>query len=680
MSESAIKIGKARGRPMLTWVGKKAVSALDPFPAQQVEAFDLAPGSPESASWGGWPPGYPHGGLLFEGDNKDVLVHLIANGFRGKVDLIYIDPPFDSGANYVRTVQLRGDGVAPAFAAEEYGLAEQVQYTDIWANDSYLQFMYERLILLKELLRDGGSIWLHCDWHKSHHLRCLMDEVFGAESLQNEIVWQRTDPHNDAKSRMGNVHDTLYWYSKGGKPFYDFASVAEALSDAALKEYSLMKLHDSGDVVTYKPELEGDGRRFKLDDCTWKGNDPARRFDWHGARPSDKRSWPHATPEEMDEAVARGEFYLRNPERGAARCRVSYLDERDGQVLQSIWTAVGRMKGGSEYPTEKPRALLARIVQACSKPGDLVLDCFAGSGPTLLAAQELGRRWIGSDLNRGAIQRVTRDMIRVLERQAGAVRDEDAPPPAQLSFTKYRINDYNFSVDYYELAALALERVGAVRAAGDSYFDGTRGEELVKVIDVTQPLTPAHLEEIRDELQKRPNDVRDVKVVCLRVDAMARTWLEEWNRLRKGGNLNRIDTIELRNDPRYGGLIEYVPATARIGLNQVDDECEIVLEDYLSPSILRRLAMEEGPFRVKIPDFRAQIDQVLIDPDYDGSLFRPRVVDAPEDRASLVAGTYRIPASERIAVKVIDTLGEEVFAVVGRVDGVTTATASEVAA
>ena len=135
-----VKLTAARGRPMLQWVGKKPLRFVTAFPAQLVETFNPV-GSAEP------------GGLLYHGDNKEVLAHLLANGHRGKVNLIYIDPPFDSGADYVRKVTLRGkSALGGKLAADGYTLGEQVQYTDIWANDNYLQFMYERLILLKELL------------------------------------------------------------------------------------------------------------------------------------------------------------------------------------------------------------------------------------------------------------------------------------------------------------------------------------------------------------------------------------------------------------------------------------------------------------------------------------------------------------------------------------------------
>jgi len=154
VKKTEIKITAAKGRPMLTWVGKRPLSYVTAFPAQHMETFAPSPlqGEGWGEGWRDWPAAYPKGGLLFHGDNKEVLAHLLANGFRGKVNLIYIDPPFDSGADYVRKVSLRGAKGTAKLDGESYTLGEQIQYTDIWANDNYLQFMYERLLLIKELL------------------------------------------------------------------------------------------------------------------------------------------------------------------------------------------------------------------------------------------------------------------------------------------------------------------------------------------------------------------------------------------------------------------------------------------------------------------------------------------------------------------------------------------------
>lgn len=663
---------------MLSWVGKRPLSHVPAFPAQHIETFDPTGGAgPEhegDAAWSDWPDRYPRGGLLFHGDNKEVLAHLLAKGFRGRVKLIYIDPPFDSGADYVRRVNLRGVKGTANIDGQSYSLGEQIQYTDLWLNDAYLQFMFERLQLLKELLVENGSIVLHCDWHKSHHLRCLLDEVFGDANLQNEIVWQRTDPHNDAKARLGRIHDTLFWYSKGDDPEYNWEVVAGPLSPAALKEYSLVEMPD-GSVEPYSEELEGKGRRFKLDDCTWKGNDPTRRFVWRGAQPSNKRVWPYDL-EGMEAALDRGEFYLRDPERGAAWCRVSYLDEREGQVLQTIWTEAGRMKGGVDYPTQKPDALISRLVMALSSPNDLVLDAFIGSGTTAAVAQKLGRRWIGCDINKGAIQTTSKRLQAVMGEQLEALEAEPQkelevgdegeaePSPAQLSFGVWRVNDYDLQVQHNEAVELACEHIGVERTRSDPFFDGVLGRRLVKIVPFNHPLSPADLDEVQRELEARPEEDRDIVVVCLGKELAAEAWLEDWNKLRKArGGANRIEVIELRTDPKYGKFMAHEPAEARVTVERADGKLRVAIDDFISPTILERLEMDAPLFRAKVPDWRAMVDCVMIDPAWDGEVFDVALSDVPERKDDLVSGEYELAAPEgetTVAVKVIDMLGEEV--------------------
>ena len=253
-----VPIAKAKGRPMLSWVGKRPLRGVTAFPAQHVESF-TAPGAAkvpvaEPAIWKDWPEKYPRSGLLFHGDNKEVLAHLLANGFRGQVQLIYIEPPFDSGADYVRKVNLRGLKGNAKIDGESYALGEQLQYTDIWSNDNYLQFMYERLLLLKELLAEDGTIYLHCDWNKSHHLRCLLDEVFGAGNCRNEIVWKRTSARSDSAT-FNHIHDTLYFYSKGDK----------------IRFNQLALPHDPAYIARYYTFTEADGRKYATIDATQAG-------------------------------------------------------------------------------------------------------------------------------------------------------------------------------------------------------------------------------------------------------------------------------------------------------------------------------------------------------------------------------------------------------------------------
>jgi len=214
------KIAKVKGRAMIHWVGKKPLEVVQSYPAQLCESFGTTKPI-ETPSFEALDKNWSN--LLFHGDNKEILSTLLVNGFRGKIDLIYIDPPFDSGADYVRKVELRGTD--KKIGGEEQNIIEQTQYTDIWANDNYLQFMYERLILLRELLSEKGSIYVHLSSHKSHYLKLLLDEVFGQNQdgkesgFQDEIIWYcgRTGAGHTS---LPVSHNVIFRYTKS------FGSVA----------------------------------------------------------------------------------------------------------------------------------------------------------------------------------------------------------------------------------------------------------------------------------------------------------------------------------------------------------------------------------------------------------------------------------------------------------------------
>ena len=228
----SLKIAPIKGYPMLDWVGKHAPMQVSYFPAQLSETFRAEP--PHEPTWSALKKRWSN--LLLHGDNKEILSTLLVNGFRGKVDLIYIDPPFDSGANYVRKVSLRGR--KDAMAGEGLSVGEEKQYEDIWANDTYLQYMYARLILMKELLSDQGSLYLHCDWRKSHHLRCLMDEVFGKDNFRNEIVWCYGSPGKPDKW-FSRKHDVILFYGKMSSSVFnkDKIKVPHKRIDSKIKKF-----------------------------------------------------------------------------------------------------------------------------------------------------------------------------------------------------------------------------------------------------------------------------------------------------------------------------------------------------------------------------------------------------------------------------------------------------------
>ena len=658
-SPDHVTIAKAKGRPMLTWVGKRPLARVTAYPAQAVERFDA---DPEHAlplaetDWSGWPADLPRGGLLYHGDNKDVLAHLLANGFRGKVKLIYIDPPFDSGADYVRKVQLRGVRGTVKIDGEDYTLGEQIQYRDIWANDTYLQFMYERLLILRELLAEDGSLYLHCDWKRSHFLKVILDEIFGADNCRNEIIWKRTSARSDSNF-YNHIHDALFFYSKGNNPtFNDQFEPYE-------KEY----------VDRYFSYRDSDGRRFATIDATQSGlrNGPSGTA-WRGFDPASKGNHWKVTPAELDRLDSLQKIYWPEKTDGWPRLK-QYLDETKGKAIQSIWTDLkavnSQAEERSDYPTQKPLALLERVINSSSNPGDLILDCFLGSGTTAAVAQKLGRRWIGCDINKGAIQTTAKRLQAVMREQAAALagrrqfellEQPDAPPgPCQLGFGVWRVNDYDLQIQHNEAVELACQHLGVTRNRADGFFDGAQGNRLVKIVPFNHPLTPLDLEDIRRELKTRPEEERDIVVVSLGLQHDARRWIEEYNRNRP---INKLHLIELRGDRKFGGVIRHEPLTAEARVTRTGDRIVIEIEDVISPTILQRLNLEEGLFRAEVTDWRAVVDCVLIDASHDGQLFNITLSDVPERKQDLVQGRYELPApppGSTIAIKIIDMLGEE---------------------
>lgn len=605
-----VKIAKAKGRPMLTWVGKKPLASVSAYPAQAIEQFCAEPQDTMSklaaSEWSDWPKDIPQGGLLYHGDNKDVLAYLLANGFRGKVKLIYIDPPFDSGADYVRKVQLRGAKGTIKIDGEDYTLGEQVQYSDIWANDSYLQFMYERLLILKSLLSEDGNIVVHCDWGKSHLLRCVIDEVFGADHLRNEIVWRYAKYQMRGTSRFVSNHDTLFWYSNGTEPTYNVIT-------EALDEPKLLK----------------------------------------------RKKWDSESAKIVNVRDADGKLIY---------------DEYHEAKIDDVWDIdiIGATSGErTGYPTQKPIPLLERVITALSNEGDIVLDSFVGSGTTVLAAQKLCRRWIGCDINKGAIQTTANRLQVLMQAQASALKNirqgelvatENVPPkPCQLSFNTWRVNDYDLQIQHNEAVELACQHLGVTRTRTDPYFDGTQGGRLVKIVPFNHPLTPLDMEALRAELKTRPNEERDVMLVSLGIEQSARKWMEDYNRNRP---VNKLHLVELRTDRKYGGIIKHEPMTADIAINRSADKLIVEIRDVVSPTIIQRLNLQEGVFRAQINDWRAVVDCVLIDTHFNGDVFNIALSDVPERKQDLVKGHYELPlppTGSTVAVKVIDMLGEEII-------------------
>lgn len=560
-----------------------------------------------------------------------------ANGFRGKIKLVYIDPPFDSNANYVRNIVLRATEGGKQVEGEEYSVGEQIQYYDIWSNDSYLQFLYERLILLKELLDEEGFIVVHMNAARSHYVKIILDEVFGQENFRNEIIIKRIRKSYTARAGVTSLNegcDYLLLYSKDTK----------SKLSPPLKHVPKGERWHAFDAPNIRPNLT---------------------YPLFGKMPPAGRCWIK-TPEEAEKMIKEGSL-RPNPSTGWPEYR---LQATEYIVRDTLWDDVTAYSFETDYPTEKKEGLLELIIEMGSNKNDIVLDSFIGSGTAAAIAQKLGRRWIGVDINKGAIQASSKRLQKIISDQYGGYQEksrqkkllkETKETPNYFSCAHYKVNDYDLQLLKTEATELAIQHIGIQRTRTDHFFDGVLGENLVKIIDLNHPLTLLDLQLIQDELRKRPDENRNITVVCLGKELTVDPWIEEYN---KKHLVNKIEVIELRTDKKYGKFLIHKPAQAEVDIRRKGEKVMVEIEDFISPSIIERLNDPESLVKVKIPDFRSMIDVVLIDNDYDGKVFNIKYSDVPEKKSDLVKGKYEIEVPKRksvVATKIIDMLGEEVL-------------------
>lgn len=355
---------------------------------------------------------------LYYGDNLDVLREHISSE---SVDLVYLDPPFNSNANYnILFKSPAGQAADSQIEAFEdtwhWNDKAEAAFHDVMTcgntdvaellramrgflkeNDmmAYLAMMAARLIELHRVLKPTGSLYLHCDPTASHYLKLLLDGVFGPGNYRNEIIWQRTTSHNSAK-RYGKIADTIYFYSKSDN--YTWNDIRTAYSLAQLSRY----------------REDENGRLYRAENLTAdRRNSASGKFNWRGTMPPPSRGWAYSL-EQLEEWWSEGRILKRRDGSPRMDGLKTYLEGQLGQKLQSIWTDIPRIGNTAAerlgYPTQKPLALLERIIQASSNEGDVVLDPFCGCGTAIDAAQKLNRQWIGIDVTHLSIGLIERRM------------------------------------------------------------------------------------------------------------------------------------------------------------------------------------------------------------------------------------------------------------------------------
>lgn len=307
--------------------------------------------------------------LLIHSENLEALNYLIANGYRGKVDLVYIDPPFATGSNFTIT-----NGRAATISNSRNG---DIAYTDVLRGKEFIEFLRQRLLIIRELLSEQGSIYLHIDYKIGHYVKVMMDEVFGIENFRNDITRIKCNPKNFERIGYGNIKDLILFYTKSSNPIWHephekySASDMEKLfpkTDKQGRHYTTVPIHAPGETANgksnmpFKGMLPPAGRHWRTDVATLEEWDKQGLIEWS----------------------ANG-----NPR------KIIYADEREGKRMQDIWEFKDPQY--PDYPTEKNADLLNLIVRTSSNPESIVMDCFCGSGTTLKAAQLNQRHWIGID-------------------------------------------------------------------------------------------------------------------------------------------------------------------------------------------------------------------------------------------------------------------------------------------
>lgn len=327
--------------------------------------------------------------LMMHGECLSTCAYLKEQGI--EVDLVYIDPPFASGADYAKKIYIRRNPlVQKAMKEAEQNLDneemkefEEKMYGDIWDKERYLNWMFENLMAIKSVMSENASIYVHLDYHIGHYVKILMDEIFGEENFRNEIVWKRSTTHADA-GFYGNNFDTIFFYTKGQG--YIFNTVFQDYDESYLARFT---------------HVDPDGRKWDSGNLTAKGlQGGGYEYEYKGVR----SLWrcPKETMERLDK-----EGRLHFTSKGGIRSKV-YLDELSGMPSQALWTDLNAVNSQAEervdYATQKPEALLERIIKASSNEGMLVADFFGGSGVTAAVAHKLNRRFIHGDVNINSLQ------------------------------------------------------------------------------------------------------------------------------------------------------------------------------------------------------------------------------------------------------------------------------------
>ncbi len=427
---------------------------------------------------------------LIWGDNLLVMGALLKK-FAGKIDLIYIDPPFATGADFSFSAQVGESGEAVSKAQT---IIEEKAYRDTWGRgiDSYIAMIYERLVLMRELLSDTGSIYVHCDWRVNSYLRLVLDEVFGKENFWNDIAWKRYAAHSLSDSGYDAVKDSIFLYSKDKENTKFNIQYGPLLEQEISARFPFLE-RETGRNYQHAALEKSANASSRGEVRLIQGREVTTHIGWIWAQ------------ETFDKRLQENPLLIHWTGTGRPRYKI-YADEYPGYPLGDMWVDIKYLSAGDNervgYPTQKPEALLERIIKASSNGGGLVADFFGGSGTTAAVAEKLGRRWITCDLGRWAVHTTRKRMLGIA----------NCKPFDVLNLGKYE-RQYWQGVTFgeekdrntteqtlYQYLAFILKLYGAQPLASMTHLHGRKGKALVHIGAVDAPVTINQVNQAVDEI------------------------------------------------------------------------------------------------------------------------------------------------------------------------------------
>jgi DNA modification methylase len=508
---------------------------------------------------------------LIWGDKKYVLPALL-DEFAGKVDLIYVDPPFATGQDFSLSVN-----VEDVNFLKEPSAIEVKAYRDTWGAglDSYLEWLYSMSGYFRELLAETGSLYLHLDPGVSHYAKLILDEVFGSASFRNEISWKRTTAHSSAQ-KYAPVHDVILYYGKSLSP--KWIAPRTEYEDEYLEKY--YKFDDGDGRLYWRADLTAAGVRHGATGKPWRGFDPT----------SKGRHWM-VPPDELDALDVEGRIYWAKGGAGWPQHK-RYREDLKGKALGDMWEDVDRINpvGGERlgYPTQKPEALLERILQTSTEPGDLVLDCVCGSGTTAAAAEGLGRRWIAADLGRFAIHTTRKRLLSI----------PDVRPFVVQNLGKYERQLWQ-SAEFGETTTartaayrtFILDLYRAQRLSGHAWLHGLKNGRMVHVGTVDAPVTVGDVRQIVAEFRKVVGTGKDAPK-SQAVDVLGWDFAFELNEVAREEAHRAGITLHFVRIPRevlekraveQGDIRFFELAALSVGVKKSGRTLTLAIEDFVIP-------------------------------------------------------------------------------------------------